>query len=271
MAELINSVITGVFLAFFFIFGILVYQFNSYGQPAVILYSVFMSLIWVILGLYITGNPLSMPVGVGFISLMWIVVNDAIVMIDKINKNLSKGMELKTSIVEWAVSRLNPILVTTITTIAGILPIALQDVFWAGLWYTVAFGLFTGSFMTLFAVPTLYYSLEKRKHKNNDAIANPKHTKSKKYKTMNKKVKYIILSIIALIIAVFLIKVFLFGWVASKMNMSPEVQEIMWKIRSWQELSPEQQEIFDTWKAENAANMPAGKRWGWGGWKWAGR
>lgn len=164
-ADLINSVITGVFIAFFLIFAVLVYQFNSYGQPAVILYSVFMSLIWVIFGLYITGNPISMPVGVWFISLMWIVVNDAIIMIDKINKNLWNKMDFLSAIIEWAVSRLNPILVTTITTAAGILPIALQDPFWAGLWFTIAFWLATGSFMTLFAIPTLYYVLEKRKYR----------------------------------------------------------------------------------------------------------
>ena len=165
-ADLINSVIKWVFIAFFLIFTVLVYQFNSYGQPAVILYSVLMSLIWVIFGLYITWNPISMPVWVWFISLMWIVVNDAIIMIDKINKNIWNGMEFKLSIIEWAVSRLNPILVTTITTVAGILPIALQDPFWAGLWFTIAFGLTTWSFMTLFVIPTLYYSLEKRKYRN---------------------------------------------------------------------------------------------------------
>lgn len=164
-ADLINSVITGVFVAFFLIFSVLVYQFNSYGQPAVILYSVFMSLIWVIVWLYVTGNPISMPVGVWFISLMWIVVNDAIIMIDKINKNLWNKMEFTSAIIEWAVSRLNPILVTTITTAAGILPIAMQDPFWAWLGYTIAFWLATGSFMTLFAIPTLYYVLEKRKYK----------------------------------------------------------------------------------------------------------
>jgi len=164
-ADLISSVLQWIFVAFFFIFAILVYQFNSYAQPLVILYSVFMSISGVIVGLYVTWNPLSMPAGIWFISLMWIVVNDAIVMVDKINNNLKKGMKVKIAIVEWAVSRLNPILVTTITTVAGILPIALQDVFWAWLGYTVAFGLTTGSFMTLFSIPTLYYAIESRKYK----------------------------------------------------------------------------------------------------------
>ena len=165
-SELISKVLQWIFIAFFFIFAILVYQFNSYWQPLAILYSVFMSLSWVIIWLYVTWNPLSMPVWIWFISLMWIVVNDAIVLVDKINKNLRKWMELSTAVVEWSVSRLNPVLVTTITTVAWILPIALQDVFWSWLWFTVAFGLATGSFLTLFVIPPLYYSLESRKYKN---------------------------------------------------------------------------------------------------------
>lgn len=161
--DLINTVFVSIFIAFFFIFSILVFQFNSYAQPAIILYSVFMALSWVIIWLYVTWNPLSMPAGIWFISLMWIVVNDAIVYIDKINRNLSRGMEMISAITNAWVSRLNPILVTTITTVAWILPIALQDPMWAWLWFTIAFGLVTWSLMTLFAVPTLYYSMMKKK------------------------------------------------------------------------------------------------------------
>ena len=159
-SDLIWSVFTWLFVAFFLIFFVLVYQFNSYVQPAAIMYSVLLSLIWVIFGLYVTWNPLSMTVWIWFISLMWIVVNDAIIMIDKINWNLEKWMDLKLWIIEWSVSRLNPVLVTTITTAAWILPIAFQDVFWAWLWFTIAFGLTTWSLMTLFVIPTLYYFIE---------------------------------------------------------------------------------------------------------------
>lgn len=165
-ADLINTVIASIFVAFFFIFSILVFQFNSYAQPAIILYSVFMALSWVIIWLYITWNPLSMPAWIWFISLMWIVVNDAIVYIDKINRNLGRGMDITSWIVNAWVSRLNPILVTTITTVAWILPIALQDPMWAWLGYTVSFWLVTGSLMTLYAVPTLYYSIMNKNKKD---------------------------------------------------------------------------------------------------------
>lgn len=72
-------------------------------------------------------------------------------------------MEVKIGIIEGSVSRLNPVLVTTFTTIAGILPIAFQDVFWAGLWFTIAFWLATWSFLTLYVIPILYYWLHKKK------------------------------------------------------------------------------------------------------------
>jgi HAE1 family hydrophobic/amphiphilic exporter-1 len=166
-SELINSVISGVFIAFFLIFTVLVYQFNSYWHPALILYSVFMSLTWVIFWLYLTWNPISMPVAIWFISLMWIVVNDDIVMVDKVNINVKRKMWLKLSIIEWAVSRLNPILVTTFTTVAWILPIALQDPFWAGLWFTVAYWLWFGSLMTLIVWPALYYTLDAKACRDN--------------------------------------------------------------------------------------------------------
>lgn len=219
-SDLINSVLTWIFVAFFLIFIVLVYQFNSYWQPLVILFSVFMSMIGVTIGLYLTGNPLSMPVWIWFISLMWIVVNDAIVMIDKVNKNLDNWMELKLSIIEWSVSRLNPILVTTVTTVAWILPIALQDVFWAWLWFTIAFGLTTGSFMTLFAIPTLYYSLEARKYKNEqnkEFITNKLEKERRKREGIKrnyfkaifrkKNIKYLVFVIIVIFVSIWISQV----------------------------------------------------------------
>jgi multidrug efflux pump subunit AcrB len=116
--DLINSVIRSVFVAFFLIFAVLVFQFNSFAQPVIILYSVFMALIWVNIWLWITWNPMSMPAWIWFISLMWIVVNDAIVYMDKINRNIDRWMEIVSAITNAWVSRLNPILVTTITTVA---------------------------------------------------------------------------------------------------------------------------------------------------------
>ena len=173
-AELIAATLQSFFIALFLIFTILVFQFNSYSQPLIILYSVVLALLWVNIGLFITGNPYSMTFAIGFIALTWVVVNDAIILVDRINRNLDrlvrnawdKVLELEDyveSLVAAGRSRLQPIIVTTITTLFWVLPLALQDAFWAWLGYTIIFGLFAGSFMTLFIIPALYYSIYLRK------------------------------------------------------------------------------------------------------------
>lgn len=163
-ADLIQSTVTSFIITLFLIFIILVLQFNSYWQPAIILYSVIASMLWVNIGLYFMWIPYSMPFAIWFIALTWIVINNAIIYVDKINKNLKEWLEGEDSILQAWKSRLVPMLVTTITTVFGIYPIAIQDQFWAGLWFTIIFGLVTGTIMTLFVIPALYYqaSIQKR-------------------------------------------------------------------------------------------------------------
>lgn len=162
-AEENQDLIIGTLIAFvislFLIFTILVLQFNSYGQPIIILYSVVLALLWVNIGLLIMWLPYSMAFAIWFIALTWIVINNAIIYIDKINTNLKEWLIGYDAILQAGKSRLIPMLVTTITTVLGILPIALQDQFWAWLWFTIIFGLFTGTLMTLFVIPILYYQV----------------------------------------------------------------------------------------------------------------
>lgn len=166
-SDLIISTFQSFFIALFLIFWILVFQFNSFWQPAIILYSVLLALLWVNIWLYVTWNPYSMPFAIWFIALTWVVVNDAIILVDRINKNLEKAQKkhwekvdkevfIKSIVLAWS-SRLQPIIVTTLTTVFWVLPLALQDPFWAWLWFTIVFWLFAWSSMTLFVVPALYY------------------------------------------------------------------------------------------------------------------
>lgn len=157
-ADLIISTFRSLFIAIFLIFSILVFQFNSFRQPLVILYSVILALLWVNIWLFITWNPYSMPFMIWFIALTWVVVNDAIILIDRINKNLEKWIDNVHSIISAGKTRLQPIIVTTLTTVFWVLPLALQDEFWAWLWFTIVFWLFAWSSMTLFVIPSLYYS-----------------------------------------------------------------------------------------------------------------
>ena len=107
---------------------ILVFQFNSYSQPLMILYTVVLATLGVNIGLFVTGNPYSMTFGIGFIALTGIVVNDAIILIDRINRNLDRlnrnfphGTLKKEDYIKAMMaagrSRLEPIIVTTLTTV----------------------------------------------------------------------------------------------------------------------------------------------------------
>ena len=158
-ATLITAVLTAFFVAVLIIFAILTLQFDSYSQPMVILYSVVMSLPFVMVGLILTGNKFSLPFGIWFISFTWIAVNHWIILIDAINHNLKKWMEWFTALVEAGSSRLEPMTLTTVTTMLWILPIALRDKFWSGMWFTIIFGIFAASFLTLFVVKWIYYEI----------------------------------------------------------------------------------------------------------------
>ena len=89
-ADIIEAMFVSLGVALFAIFALLVLQFNSYGQPFIIIYSVVMSLFGANVGMWITGNPYSLPFGIGFVAVTGIIVNGAIILIDSINSNLDK-------------------------------------------------------------------------------------------------------------------------------------------------------------------------------------
>jgi multidrug efflux pump subunit AcrB len=162
-SDLIISTLTAFVIALFLIFMILVLQFNSYAQPLIILYSVVLALLWVNIWLQIMWLPYSMAFAIWFIALTWIVINNAIIYIDKINTNTREWLDSFDAILQAWKSRLVPMLVTTVTTVFWMLPIAFQDQFWAGLWFTVVFGLVTWTLMTLFVIPALFYQVFRAK------------------------------------------------------------------------------------------------------------
>lgn len=162
-ADLFFALAAGFFVALLLMFTILVVQFDSFSQPAIIMFTIVMSLLGVNLGLALTDTPRSLAFIIGFISLAGIVVNDAIILVDRMN-NLRTGddqheHDLTEIAAHAGASRLSPILVTTLTTIAGIGPLVFVDTFWAGLGYTIVFGLATATLLTLFVTPAMYIQL----------------------------------------------------------------------------------------------------------------
>ena len=151
-----------------FIFALLVWQFNSYIQPLIVLTTVPLSMIGVFFGLTLVGQPLSFPGAIGIVALAGIVVNNAIILIDRINKLYSENGErdLLNIVIEGSKTRLRPIILTILTTSMGVLPLAFVSPSWAPVAYSIMFGLIFSTLITLFLVPVLYYRYCGKKRKS---------------------------------------------------------------------------------------------------------
>ena len=159
-----QKVFTGIPL--FFGFGILlVYfilgtQFKSFLQPFVILTTVPFAFIGAMVGLLTSGNPLSVASTYGLVALAGIVVNDSIVLVEFINRLRAAGVDKWRAIITAGRTRLRPILLTSITTVCGLLPIALgvggKSAIWMPMASTVVWGLSVATLLTLFVIPAFY-------------------------------------------------------------------------------------------------------------------
>ena len=155
--DLFNAMGLGLLL----IILILITQFNSFKQPFAILMALPLSLIGVLYGFMFLGLSIGVGTMIGIVALSGIVINDAIVLIDRINQNRrQRGMGLRDAIIEAGPARLQPIVITSITTIFGILPISLTDPFWLTLGMAIVFGMLFSTVLTLIIIPNIYYTLE---------------------------------------------------------------------------------------------------------------
>ena len=160
MQEAFSSLSWSLLIAIMLVYMIMAAQFESLRTPFVIMFTVPLAFIGVVFGLFGFGKTLSVPALMGVLILTGIVVNNAIVMIDYINRLKKKGIEFGEAIVEGAAVRVRPILVTAITTILGMLPMALSRTEGAELRspmaVAVASGLLFSTFLTLFIIPIVY-------------------------------------------------------------------------------------------------------------------
>ncbi len=163
-------------VALLLIFLILVSQFNSVGQPFIIMTSVILSLGGAFLGLMLYRQPFGIIMtGVGVISLAGVVVNNGIVLIDYTNKLRDRGLLLRDAVIFAGATRLRPVILTAVTTILGLIPmvtgvsfdfhsfsiswVSESSQWWQSMAVVVIFGLVVATFLTLLVVPTLYYLL----------------------------------------------------------------------------------------------------------------
>jgi len=159
-------ILAGAFLlASLLVYMVMASQFESFRHPFVIMFTIPLGLIGVVLGLLVSGKPVNLPVLIGFILLAGIAVNNGIVMIDYINQLRRRGVESKEAVVQGAVTRLRAVLLTALTTVLGMLPMALStsegSEMRAPMAITVAGGLTATTFLTLFIIPIIYCLFEK--------------------------------------------------------------------------------------------------------------
>ncbi len=146
-------------VAIFLVFAVLVLQFGSYTQPVIIMLTIPFALIGTFTGFYLFQIPFSFPAMIGIISLTGIVVNDAIVMVETMNTYRRQGMVVKKAAAYGVSDRIRPVLTTSITTIVGLLPLALSDAKWYPLCMAIIFGLLSATIIAFFVVPGLYLQL----------------------------------------------------------------------------------------------------------------
>lgn len=161
MKETFRDLAEKMIIAAILVYIILVIQFNSYSQPFAIILSIPYAIIGVVLGYGMFRLTFSSLSFLGIVALVGIAVNDAIVLIDYINMLRNKeGYEKIESIIEGAKSRFHPIIATSLTTIAGVLPLALYNEDYSGVAYSLIFGLIFSTVLTLLVVPVTLNFIE---------------------------------------------------------------------------------------------------------------
>jgi len=160
METSMDSLLFAMMLAIFLVYVVMASQFESLVHPFVIIFTIPLALIGVVLALYALGISISVMVFIGLIMLVGIVVNNAIVLIDYINTLRGRGMAKVEAIVLGGKVRLRPILMTTATTVLGLLPMALGMGEGAEIRtpmaVTVIAGLISATLLTLIVIPTIY-------------------------------------------------------------------------------------------------------------------
>ncbi|MGD2272731.1 MAG: efflux RND transporter permease subunit, partial [Desulfobacterales bacterium] len=158
--ESLDSLKIGYLLAMMGIFLLLASQFRSYTQPIIIMMAIPFGLIGAILGHLIMGKEFTIISIFGIVALSGIVVNDSLILIDFINRAVRGGVDVDRAVVESGKARFRPVLLTSITTIAGLLPLLLERSFQAQflipMAISICFGLLAATVLTLLYVPALY-------------------------------------------------------------------------------------------------------------------
>lgn len=151
-------------------FVLLVIQFRSLLQPVLILLAIPFSFLGVALGLYLTNNPLSFFVMIGFFALIGIAVNNTIMLVDYANQARREGKSYTESIASAVRHRFRPLLTTSLISVVALTPLAVNDPFWQSLAVTIMFGLISSTFLVITAFPYFWLIAEWLRLKARNAV-----------------------------------------------------------------------------------------------------
>jgi len=158
--ESMESLKIGYIFALMGMFLLLASQFKSYIQPVIIMAAIPFGLVGAIIGHFIMGFPITIISFFGIVALSGIVVNDSLILIDFINSKIRQGEDAVSAVMESGKSRFRPVLLTSVTTIAGLFPLLLETSFQAQflipMAISICFGLTVATLLTLVYVPSLY-------------------------------------------------------------------------------------------------------------------
>ncbi len=157
-AKSVQSILQAMVIAFILILVTMVIQFHSYRQAIIVLLVIPLAVSSVFVLFALTGTPLSFPALIGVLSLFGIVVTNSMFIVDKININLRQRMPFNEAIADAGSSRLEPIILTKLCTVLGLLPITLAEPLWRGLGGAIISGLLISSTIMLLFIPVVYYS-----------------------------------------------------------------------------------------------------------------
>lgn len=154
----VQSILQAMVVSAILILVTMVIQFKSFRQAVIVLIVIPLAVSSVFLAFALTGTALSFPALIGVLSLFGIVVTNSMFIVDKININRREGMSFEESIADAGASRMEPIILTKLCTVFGLLPITISDPLWRGLGGAIISGLLVASTIMLLFIPVLYYS-----------------------------------------------------------------------------------------------------------------
>lgn len=191
MMDSFRSLMLCMVIAILLVYMIMASQFESMRYPFIVMFSMPLAITGGILGLFVTGHTVTMPALMGFVMLVGMVVNNAIVLVDYVNQLMGRGLSCYDALITAGPRRLRPILMTTLTTILGMLPMALSikegSEMMQSLAIGVIFGLAFSTVITLIFIPVVYTWMNERKIRRKQKKENKKAKKALKAENKEKQ------------------------------------------------------------------------------------